>query len=153
MIVAQSPGYREDEEGRMFIGPSGRKLDELLENAQVQRKSIYMTNLVKCVLPHNRKLKSKEITACSQYLDQEIKIVEPKVISTLGYYPAKYVFEKYGLTEKPEYSEIYGVTFKADNKTIYPLRHPATLLYNPANEIEIKKNYKRLKAFLEEYSR
>jgi DNA polymerase len=153
MIVAQAPGYREDEEGRMFIGPSGIKLDELLENAQVQRKSIYMTNLVKCALPHNRKLKPGEITDCSQYLDQEINIVEPEVISTLGYHPAKYIFGKYGLTEKLDYSEICGVTFKADDKTIYPLRHPATLLYNPRKEAEIKENYKRLKAFLEKYPR
>ena len=84
----------------MFIGPSGRKLDELLEHAQIRRKNVYMTNLVKCVLPHNRKPKLREIRVCSQYLDEEINIVEPEVISTLGYHPAKYIFEKYGLTEK-----------------------------------------------------
>lgn len=134
----------------MFIGPSGRKLDELLGHAQIQRKSIYMTNLVKCVLPHNRKPKPREIRLCSQYLDQEINAVEPEVISTLGYHPAKYIFEKYGLGEKLDYSEICGVTFKAEDKTIYPLRHPAALLYNPGSEAEMKKNYRRLKTFLEE---
>jgi len=148
LMVAQAPGYSEDEEGRMFIGPSGKKLDELLEYARISRGEIYMTNLVKCVLPDYRKPKPSEIETCSQYLDQEIQILNPAAIATLGYYPAKYVFEKYKLEDGFHFSEICGHTFCTEGKTILPLRHPATLLYNPETKEEMRKNYRKLKTLM-----
>lgn len=147
MIVAQAPGYHEDEEGRMFVGPSGRKLSVLLENAKTARKDVYMTNLVKCVLPHYRKPKPREIETCSQYLDEEIGIVNPRVIATLGYLPARYIFKKYEL-EIFNYPETCGEAFNVGGKTIFPLRHPAALLHNPEIEGKMKKNYKTLRMLL-----
>ena len=132
----------------MFIGPSGKKLDELLEYAGISRGEIYMTNLVKCVLPDYRKPKSSEIDTCSRYLDQEIHILNPAAIATLGYYPAKYMFERYKLNDGFYFSEICGRALCTEGKTILPLRHPATLLYNPKIEEEIRKNYRKLKTLM-----
>jgi len=151
MIIAQAPGYREDEEGRMFVGPSGGKLNELLEYAKIGRKDIYMTNLVKCLLPHYRRPKPREIESCSQYLDEEINIVNPRVIATLGYLPAKYIFQKYELMDNFSYSKICGKTFNAGDKIILPLRHPATLLYNPKIKEEMKENYKKIRTLLDSF--
>lgn len=115
MLVAQAPGEKENQEGKMFIGPSGKKLDELLDEVGVCRDEIYMTNLVKCMLPKYRRPKEDEIQACAQYLGKEIEIINPKVIAPLGYYSTKYIFEKYKIplpNPKPEFSEVYGKIFQ-----------------------------------------
>ena len=91
MLIALSPGEHEDRESKMFIGPSGKILDKLLELAAIRRDSVYMTNLVKCKLPKNRKPKQDEIDACSHFLDEEIAILSAKIIVPLGYYAARYL--------------------------------------------------------------
>ena len=86
MIVAQAPGESEDKESRMFIGPSGKVLDELFGQAGIRRGDIYMTNLIKCKLPKYRKPKRYEIESCSPYLDREIEIIQPDIMVTLGHF-------------------------------------------------------------------
>ena len=81
MLIAQAPGENEDREGCMFIGPSGQVLDELLQKSGIKREEIYMTNLVKCMLPNYRKPKADEIEACSVYLDREIELVDPQIVA------------------------------------------------------------------------
>jgi uracil-DNA glycosylase family 4 len=92
MLIAQAPGDREDQVGRMFIGPSGKVLDELLSEGGVRREELYMTNLIKCALPKNRRPKQAEIDACAPFLEQEIAVVAPAVIVPLGYYATRYIF-------------------------------------------------------------
>ena len=151
MLVAQAPGKNEDREGKMFIGPSGKKLNRLLQEANVLRKEIYMTNLIKCILQKDRRPKQSEIQACAGYLDEEIRLINPSVIATLGYYSTKYIFLKYQIPlpkSKPKFSEVYGVLFLAENRKILPLRHPATLLYDDSAREEMIKNYKKLKTLM-----
>jgi len=133
MLIAQAPGEKEDREGRMFVGPSGKVLDELLESAGIKRREIYMTNLIKCMLPKYRKPKQDEIKACSYYLNEEIKLVNPKILVPLGYYATCYIFQRYGipLPSRAEFPSVFGKLFLAKDKKILPLSHPATCLYNP----------------------
>ena len=153
MLIAQAPGEKEDREGTMFIGPSGKVLDELLEIVDIDRKKIYMTNLVKCMLPKYRKPKQDEIGTCSQYLDKEIAVIDPKILAPLGYYAIKYIFEKYAipLPIKSEFRNIYGKTFLIGGKIIIPLQHPASVLYNHSVKTVLIKNYSKMKALLAEY--
>jgi uracil-DNA glycosylase family 4 len=144
MLVAQAPGENEDREGRMFIGPSGKKLDELLQEADVSRQEIYVTNLVKCMLPKYRKPKQDEIQACVHHLNEEIRLINPSVIATLGYYATRYIFHKYQI-QPPNFSKKYGNLFLADDRKILPLRHPAALLYNDSIREEMTENYRKLK--------
>jgi len=132
MLIAHAPGEEEDKEGRMFIGPSGKVLDELLSVVGISRKEIYMTNLIKCMLPKYRKPKQDEIRVCSYYLNEEIKLINPEILAPLGYYATAYIFQRYGilLPSKAEFSSIYGRLFLAKDKKILPLPHPASLLYN-----------------------
>ena len=151
MLVAQARGENEDQESRMFIGPSGKVLDELLRESDINRKEIYMTNLIKCMLPQYRKPKQDEIKACSQYLDKEIKLIDPAIISALGYYATRYIFEKYGIPmpeSKPEFPKICGKLFLYGGKKIFPLPHPAALLYNDSLREEMINNYRKLKVLL-----
>jgi uracil-DNA glycosylase family 4 len=93
MLIAQAPGDIEDREGRMFIGPSGKILDELLNEAGINRNEIYMTNLIKCRLPKNRRPKQSEIESCGCFLEEEIKLIGSDVIIPLGYYSSRYILK------------------------------------------------------------
>jgi len=147
MLIAQAPGEKEDREGRMFIGPSGKVLDELLRSAGISRQEIYMTNLIKCMLPKYRRPKEDEIKACSYYLDEEIKLINPKVLVPLGYYATHYIFQKYDiqLPANSEFHSVYGKLVLVGDTKLLPLPHPATLLYNPEFKEDLIKKYKKLR--------
>ncbi len=146
MLIAQAPGANEDREGRMFIGPSGKVLDELLRTVHIDRKEIYMTNLIKCMLPKYRRPKSDEIKICSWYLDREIELINPRILASLGYYATRYLFEKYSIPSPPksEFYEVYGKFFEAGNKEILPLQHPAAVLYNRSIKEVMVRNYRKM---------
>lgn len=151
MFIAQAPGEVEDREGRMFLGPSGRVFFELLAPAGIDREDFYMTNLLKCRLPKNRKPKQDEIMACVRYLEREIVLVGPKLLVPLGYYATRYVFEKYALAwpSLQEPHSLFGSVRTTGGCTILPLQHPAALLHNPALREEMVTNYGRLKPLID----
>ena len=146
MLVAQAPGEREDMEGRMFIGPSGGILEQLLEKNGIRRDGIYMTNLVKCMLPKYRKPKQVEIDTCSYYLEREIEIVKPEVIATLGHYASRHMLQKYVLDVPTgsAFREVYGKLYWTGERKILPLQHPAAVLYNPDMMPVLEGNYHKL---------
>ena len=151
MFIALSPGVKEDSQNRMFIGPSGQVFNKLLYAAGIDRKLVFMTNLVKCMLPKNRKPTSSEIDSCNQFLNDEISIIHPKVIVPLGSYATRAILTKYHdntLATGSSFTEIVGKLLVLDEKKIFPLPHPAALLYNPSFEPNTIEKYKKLKAFL-----
>ena len=152
MLIAQAPGEKEDKAGRMFVGPSGKVLDELLNKAGIKRDEIYMTNLIKCMLPEYRKPKQDEIKACSYYLEEEIKLINPKVLVPLGYYATYYIFQRYEILppSKKEFSKVFGKLSLAEDKKILPLPHPATCFYNPEFKQDLIKSYRKLKILLKD---
>jgi len=83
-LVGEAPGRREDEQGRPFVGASGKVLDAALERAGLARRDVFITNVVKCRPPENRKPRADEITACRPYLVAQVRAVRPSVIVGLG---------------------------------------------------------------------
>ena len=153
LLVALSPGKKEDVHNKMFIGPSGRVLDMLLEGATISRDLIYMTNLIKCILPKNRKPKMDEIHSCSHFLKHEIAIIRPQIIVPLGYYAIRSILTIYHADQPParkDISELHGRLIVSEGQMIFPLPHPSSLLYCPAFEPEAMKNYKKLFILLHE---
>ena len=146
MLIAQAPGKVENKKGKMFLGPSGKILDELFKETGIDRKQFYITNLIKCMLPKYRKPKKDEIEACSNFLDREIEIINPEILVPLGYFATKYIFDKYGI-EMPE--EFYGKLF-ISKKKIYPIHHPASLIYHNNLKEKMVMEYRKLKVFLHE---
>ncbi len=153
MLIAQAPGELEDKENKMFIGPSGIMLHRLLEEANISEDALYMTNLVKCTLPHNRRPKQSEIRACSIYLDMEIEEIAPKILAPLGYYSTKYIFEKYGFPSfsRKEFPELIGKIFTSDKYLIFPLSHPASLLYHHEFYKNSVENFNKLKKLYDRF--
>jgi uracil-DNA glycosylase family 4 len=153
MLVAQAPGEKEDEEGRMFVGATGKVLDELLGELGIERNDLYLTNLVKCMLPNYRKPRQEEIDACSEYLDQEIEIIDPEIISPLGYYATRHILDKhdYSMPEKKEdLQNLYGTLLLTQKKKIYPLTHPTALVFDNTDKEKIKRDYSKIKVLLSE---
>lgn len=149
VLVAQAPGYSEDKERRMFVGPSGKKLDELFAEVGIDRQEIFMTNILRCMLPGYRKPRQDEMDACTPYLDEEIELINPKIIGTLGYVAAKYIFKQYGIDNELKFPDVCGEIFSLKDKKIISLRHPAALLYNDSLYKEMVKNYGRLGMLLD----
>ncbi|MBN2144041.1 MAG: uracil-DNA glycosylase [Candidatus Aureabacteria bacterium] len=151
-LIAQAPGEKEDKTGLMFTGPSGRVLDDLLKMAGITRKDVYMTNLVKCMLPKYRKPKPDEIETCTRYLTREIERIKPRVLVPLGYDSIKFVFGKYnsGCLLKSGINPLFGKLQLFDQFKVYSLRHPSALLHNPLQEQEMTRNYRRLGVLLNE---
>jgi len=153
MFIALSPGEKEDSENKMFIGPSGHILDKLFYAVGIERELVYMTNLLKCILPKNRRPKMDEIDSCSQFLDEEILIIHPEIIVPLGYYATRTILSKYHAslpTAREDFKEVYGKLIFSDEQKILPLPHPSSLLYNPSFEPEIIEKYKKLQTLLHE---
>lgn len=144
MIVALSPGAKENLANRMFVGPSGKVLEKLFHAAGISRELIFMTNLVKCMLPGNRRPEKNEIELCGTFLDDEISIIQPELIAPLGHYAARAVFQKFHSDAPVRFGELLQI----DGQKIYPLSHPAALLYNPSFETDTIEKYKKLKNFL-----
>ncbi len=153
MFVGEAPGKNEAMTARPFCGASGKFLDELLSSIGVDRKSVYVTNLVKDRPPENRDPEPPEIALYGPFLDRQIEIIQPKVIATLGRHSMKYIFEKYGLSAAlASVSKIHGnaYTGKASygDVTVIALYHPAAALYNGSLRDVMKEDFKVIKKYL-----
>ncbi|MBN2231611.1 MAG: uracil-DNA glycosylase [Deltaproteobacteria bacterium] len=149
MLIALSPGEVEDREGRMFLGPSGAVLDHLLALAGIERGGLYMTNLIKCRLPRNRKPKQREIIACHPFLDREIDIVRPEFLVPLGHFATRYLLEKYrqAVPDRHSFRNLYGRLRFIGSRKVYPVQHPAAVLHTPEMMDVLEANYRRLTTF------
>jgi DNA polymerase len=148
LFVALSPGAKEDLDNKMFIGPSGKVFNKLLQNAGIDRESVYMTNLVKCILPKNRKPKWNEIELCSSFLDDEISIIQPQIIVPLGYFATRSILTKYHADpsrEEMSFKNVNGKLLVLEGMRIFPLTHPSALLYRPSFDPGIIEKYSKLK--------
>ncbi|BAX81455.1 uracil-DNA glycosylase [Labilibaculum antarcticum] len=151
LFVALSPGAKEDIGNKMFIGPSGQVFNRLLQTAGIERQSVYMTNLVKCLLPNNRKPTWNEIEACSSFLGNEISIIQPQIIVPLGYYATRSILTKYHADpsrEEMSFKNVNGKLLVLDGMKIFPLTHPSALLYNPSFEPSTIEKYSKLNSYL-----
>lgn len=153
MFIGEAPGANEAKTGKPFCGASGKILDELLSHIGVDRKKVYVTNIVKDRPPNNRDPKPSEIELYAPFLDRQINIIEPKVIATLGRFSMEYVMRRLGLGDNLEtISNAHGKVFeaKAGFGSVYvvPLYHPAVAVYNRNQLDSLKKDFEVLKKFL-----
>ena len=134
MFVGEAPGKNEDLQGLPFVGRAGKILDDLLGSIDMERKEVFIANVLKCRPPGNRDPKIDEISTCKEYLFEQINIIDPKIICTLGKYSTQLILDtSHGITG------LRGKVFHRDGRTILPINHPAAVLYNPSR-IEILQN-------------
>ena len=124
MFVGEAPGKAEDEQGRPFVGASGKFLEEMLESIGYKRDDVYITNIVKFRPPNNRDPLHEEIEACLPYLLKQIKVIDPKLIVFLGRHSMNVFFPELKI------SQAHGKPVRRSGRVFLPLYHPAAALYN-----------------------
>ena len=134
-FIGEAPGRKEAESGRPFQGSSGKLLNELLASAGIKREDVYITNIVNDRPPENRDPTPAEKKLYSPFLDRQIKIIQPKVIATLGRHSMEYIMTYFGLEDKLEpISTAHGKSFKIKSSygevDVVALYHPAVAIYN-----------------------
>ncbi len=124
MFVGEAPGFHEDRQGIPFVGPSGQLLNRLLEGIGLRRQDVYIANVVKSRPPQNRDPQPDEIAACRPWLDAQVRLVDPKVVVTLGNFAAKTLLETTtGITR------LRGQTYPFQGRVLLPTFHPAAALH------------------------
>jgi uracil-DNA glycosylase family 4 len=124
LFVGEAPGFHEDRQGLPFVGPSGQLLNRLLAGIGLGREDVYMCNVVKSRPPRNRDPLPDEIAACRPWLDAQIRLVDPKVVVTLGNFAAKTLLETtVGI------SRLRGQVHPFQGRVLLPTFHPAAALH------------------------
>src|SRR5438067_8222401 len=100
MFVGEAPGFYEDKQGEPFVGAAGKLLNELLQSAGLARSEIYIANVIKCRPPNNRNPEPDEVETCKPFLLQQIELINPKVVCTLGRWATETLLgRKVGITK------------------------------------------------------
>jgi uracil-DNA glycosylase family 4 len=145
MFIGEGPGFHENEQGRPFVGAAGKFLDQLLELAGVTRADVWITNVVKCRPPGNRDPLPNEIETCtSNYLQHQIRIVNPSIIVTLGRFSMGLFFKGAKITQ------IHGQMRKVGDRFVIPMYHPAAALHQASLKPAIMADFAKLPELLKE---
>ena len=150
ILIGEAPGYYEDIQGRPFVGQAGKLLDNLLRDIGLERKNVFITNIIKCRQPGNRDPQPEEINTCISYLLKQIETIKPKVICTLGRFSFAEIMQR-----KVFISSEHGKPFKTGDGNrlgaginVFPLYHPAAALHQPKLMDSLEEDFKKLHKFL-----
>lgn len=162
LFIGEAPGEKEDEQGIPFVGSAGKELDKLLRAINLTLDDVYIANILKYRPPNNRDPTIEEIYRHTPYLIEQIEVIKPKIICTLGNYSTKFVLASFDISKMNKIdgiTKLHGTINKIlihnQEFIVVPLYHPAAMLYNPRlrqimqqDFIEIGKilvNYKTIK--------
>lgn len=144
MFIGEGPGYHEDQQGRPFVGPAGKFLDQLIASIGLKRDQVYITNVVKHRPPGNRDPLPNEIAACNLWLERQIEIIRPLMIITLGrhsmakFFPGKTI------------SKIHGTSEKRNSVIYFAMYHPAAALHQQNLRSQLEQDILKVPALLAE---
>ncbi len=145
LMIGEGPGKDEDLQGKPFVGRAGKLLTELIESIGWRREQVFIANVVKCRPPNNRDPEPDEIAACYPYLEEQIRIIQPKLIVTLGRHSMNRFLP--GL----RISSAHGQPVRrADGQIYLPLYHPAAALYSPSSKAVHFQDFAKIPQILEQ---
>ncbi len=127
VFVGEAPGADEDRQGYPFVGRAGQLLDKIIQAIGLSRDEIYICNILKCRPPGNRNPAPDEIASCTPYLQEQLEILKPKVICTLGLFASQFLLES-----TLPMGKLRGQKLSYKNVPVIPTYHPAALLRNPS---------------------
>ena len=145
MFIGEGPGREEDLKGEPFVGRAGQLLTKIIEAMGLRRPDVYIANIVKCRPPENRAPLPDETATCHPFLDEQIEIIDPKIIVTLGS-PSTHVI----LQEKTPITQARGRFREWRGRLVMPTFHPAFLLRNPPKKREVWEDMQKVMAKLKE---
>lgn len=152
VFIGEAPGRREDETGRPFVGAAGKLLNHLLSHIGLRREDVYIGNIVKCRPPKNRRPRSGEVKACLHYVEEQLRIITPRIIAPMGNSATVLFMRWFNLTPAP-IGKVHGRQFKVKAPwgwvLIFPLYHPAAALYNKDLKMVLKEDFEFLVKLLD----
>jgi uracil-DNA glycosylase len=143
MFVGEAPGREEDEQGVPFVGAAGQLLTRIIDAIGTNREQVYIANAVLCRPPENRNPEPDEVAACRPFLEEQIRLVSPRVIVTLGTFAAQVILE----TDEP-ISKLRGRWHVAHGARVMPTFHPAFLLRQPQRKREVWEDMQKVRDYL-----
>jgi uracil-DNA glycosylase family 4 len=143
MFVGEAPGRDEDEQGLAFVGRAGQLLTKIIEAMGKRREDVYIANCLKCRPPNNRNPEADEIAACRPFLEEQIRLISPRVIVTLGTFAAQALLE----TDEP-IGRLRGRWRSAHGTRVMPTFHPAFLLRTPERKKDVWEDMKLVRDYL-----
>lgn len=138
MFIGEGPGFYEDQQGRPFVGASGKFLDSLLASIGLDRRTVFVANVVKCRPPDNRDPQPDEIAACGKHLDEQISVIQPKVIVTLGRHSMQRYFPGEAI------GKVHGQPRRKGEIIVVPMYHPAAALHQGSLRNVIEADFRKL---------
>lgn len=144
MFVGEGPGFHEDRQGEPFVGAAGKLLNELLESAGLSRNEIYIANVIKCRPPNNRDPEPDEVDTCKPFLLQQIQLIQPKLVCSLGNWATQTLLEK-----KVGITKVRGQAIPLKEFVLFPLFHPAAALHQGSLLQPLREDFKKLKEYLD----
>ena len=144
MFIGEAPGWHEDQQGRPFVGPAGKFLDQLLASIGLKREQVYIANVIKCRPPSNRDPLPTEIHNCNDWLERQIETIHPRMVVTLGRYSMAKFFPGKSI------SKIHGTAIKSGDILYYAMYHPAAALHQQSLRQTIEDDMRRIPSLLAE---
>lgn len=139
LIVGEAPGKNEDLQGEPFVGAAGKYLSELLAIAGLTREEVFIANVLKCRPPSNRDPRPEEIQACTPYLREQTRTIDPEYIVTLGNFSTKFILKtEVGITR------LHGTLQQAGRFKVFPIFHPAAALYDSKKREALEDDFAKL---------
>ncbi|WP_425803109.1 uracil-DNA glycosylase [Desulfitobacterium sp. Sab5] len=135
MIIGEAPGEEEAKSGRPFVGNSGRLLNKYLEEAEIARDHVYITNILKTRPPGNRKPKNSEMSQALPFLERQIQLVRPKIIVCLGSTAVQAIVDP-----KAKITELRGTWVERGNFKIMPTFHPSAVFRDEGKRQLLKRD-------------
>lgn len=143
MFIGEAPGRDEDLQGKPFIGRAGQLLTLMLKSIQLERKDVFIANVLKCRPPKNRDPLQEEIDKCEPYLMKQIELINPRLIVTLGRFASSSL-----LRTKAALGSLRDEIHNYNNVPLVVTYHPAALLRNPQLKKSAWEDLKKIRAFL-----
>ncbi len=147
LFIGEAPGRNEDIKGEPFVGAAGKFLDTLLNEINLKREDIYITNIVKHRPPNNRDPKPEEVKKCWPFLEAQINIIKPKLIVTLGRHAMHRFMPTLQISKVHGTAKIVTGIFK-EKQIFFPMYHPASALYNPGLRSTLIEDIKKIPILL-----
>jgi uracil-DNA glycosylase family 4 len=147
MLVGEAPGGSEDKQGRPFVGRAGKLLERLLGEAGLERADVWITNVVKARPPGNRDPRADEVAHCLPWLEQELALIQPRLVVPLGRHALAH------FAPDAKISEVHGTLAFERGRALFPLYHPAAALYNQRLRDTLLEDARALAGALDEVRR
>jgi uracil-DNA glycosylase len=142
VFIGEAPGFHEDQQGRPFVGQAGQFLEQLLSSIGLKRSNVYICNVIKCRPPNNRDPLPLEIKNCQKWLDQQLELLAPKMVVTLGRYSLARYFPGEPI------SKIHGKARKQNGIIYFAMYHPAAALHQQSLRQTIEADMLKIPALL-----